>query len=89
MEFTRAELTFLDKFARSENLSLHDLNEKFARAPTTTRYGRNRCHGPLEIFEDGVFGTTPRKGLFEVSLVFAMNLFNLLIKFEKIGVSVL
>ena len=39
--------------------------------------------------EYGFFGTTPRKGLFEVSLVFAMNLFNLLIKFEKIGVSVL
>jgi len=36
MEFTRAELTFLDEFARAEILSLHGLSEKFTRAPTNT-----------------------------------------------------
>jgi hypothetical protein len=35
MEFTRTELNFLVEFARAEILSLHDLSEKFTRAPTT------------------------------------------------------
>jgi hypothetical protein len=34
MEFTRTELNFLVEFARAEILSLHDLSEKFTRAPT-------------------------------------------------------
>jgi hypothetical protein len=34
MDFARAEGTFLGEFARSENSNLHDLSEKFARAPT-------------------------------------------------------
>jgi hypothetical protein len=36
MEFTRTELNFLVEFARAEILSLHDLSEKFTRAPTVT-----------------------------------------------------
>jgi addiction module RelE/StbE family toxin len=44
MDFARAESISRCEFARSENSNLHDLSEKFARAPTGNWTGYRECH---------------------------------------------